>query len=137
MFASEITRKYTLICVHTLSRAEWFVDVEDVARLFVIALLGPTVRSERVFAFGESLNWTDVTNILRKIEPHNSLIPVPDKGEKHDLAEILPRARAVKLLQLHYGQIGMTQIATSIAGGIKENGMLQSSVMTEPVSKTC
>lgn len=99
---------------------EWFVDVEDVARLFTISLLDSAVSSERIFAFGESKNWTDIINILRELQPKNSLIPAPSDKEGRDLAQILPRQRAIKLLQTFYGQTEMTSIATSIAKGIME-----------------
>ncbi|PYI24558.1 NAD(P)-binding protein [Aspergillus violaceofuscus CBS 115571] len=102
----------------TLVPPKWFVDVEDIARLFVIALLEPTVASERVFAFGESANWTDVLTILEQLQPENPLIPSPVPGELHDRAEIRPRARAMQLLREFYGQPGMTPLANSIARGI-------------------
>ncbi|OJJ96434.1 hypothetical protein ASPACDRAFT_46596 [Aspergillus aculeatus ATCC 16872] len=102
----------------TLVPPKWFVDVEDIARLFVIALLEPTVASERLFAFGESANWTDVLTILEQLQPENPLIPRPMPGELHDCADIQPRGRAMQLLREFYGQPGMTPIAMSIARGI-------------------
>lgn len=72
------------------------------------------MRSERVFAFGESVNWTEVIGILRQLEPENPRIPNAREGELRDHAEIVPRARALDLLRQHYNQMGMTSIATSI-----------------------
>ncbi|CAG8909345.1 unnamed protein product [Penicillium egyptiacum] len=103
---------------------KWFVDVEDVARLFVVALLAPSVTSERLFAFGESTNWTDVVRILRQLDPGNTQIPIPPEREERDHAEIVPRGRAVRLLQQFYGQSSMTPIATSIANGIPKDRLL-------------
>ncbi|KAJ5376715.1 hypothetical protein N7509_013601 [Penicillium cosmopolitanum] len=41
---------------------QWRVDVEDVARLFVVGLLDPGVQSERIFAFGELAHWADIVS---------------------------------------------------------------------------
>ena len=46
---------------------EWYVDVEDAARLCVLGLLDETVKSERIFAFGEQTNWTDTVTMLREL----------------------------------------------------------------------
>ncbi|KAL4889578.1 NAD(P)-binding protein [Aspergillus ambiguus] len=100
---------------------KWFVDVEDIARLLTVSLLDSTVSSERVFAFSESMNWSGVTDILRKLQPENHSIPSPLNNEGRDLARILPRDRAIRLLQGFYGQSDMTPIATSITKGILED----------------
>jgi hypothetical protein len=45
------------------------VDVRDTARLHLIALVAPEVKSERLFAFAEPYNWNLVLKTLRKIYP--------------------------------------------------------------------
>lgn len=36
---------------------EWFVDVQDSARLHVAALTNPDVKNERIIAYGEHFTW--------------------------------------------------------------------------------
>lgn len=97
---------------------EWFVDVEDAARLCVIGLLNQAVNSERIFAFTEQLNWTDVVNIFRELRPDNKQIPNPPANEARDRTDILPRKRAEELLRA-FGQDGFTPIKASLERGIE------------------
>lgn len=98
---------------------EWFVDVEDVAKLCVVGLLDEGVKSQRIFAFGEQTNWNDVVPILRELRPDNKKIPDPPKDEIRDRTEILPRIRAQILLRGFFGQSDFTPIKVSIANGIE------------------
>ncbi|KAL4893272.1 NAD dependent epimerase/dehydratase [Aspergillus ambiguus] len=97
---------------------QWFVDVEDVARLCVISLLDVNVKSERIFGFAEQVNWTDVVRMLRQLRPTNKDIPDPPKNEKRDKTHVIPRDRAEKLLQTFYGQPAWTPIQDSLEKGI-------------------
>lgn len=99
--------------------AEWFVDVEDCARLHVIALLDPAVKSERIFAFAAPENWTDIIGILRKLRPQKHL-PDPPENEGRDLSDIRPSKRAEQLLHEFFGQPGWTSLEESLAIGIKD-----------------
>lgn len=96
-----------------------FVDVEDVARLCVIGLLDGTATSERIFAFGEQCNWTDVVNILRELRPNNTKIPDPPVDQLKDRTDVLPRIRAKKLLREFYGQPDFCPVKESLAKGIE------------------
>ncbi|KAL4885400.1 hypothetical protein BJY04DRAFT_205231 [Aspergillus karnatakaensis] len=58
---------------------QWFVNVEDAARLHVIALLHPTVKDERIFAFASP-----------KLRHENNRIPNPPENEGHDLSDVVP-----------------------------------------------
>lgn len=98
---------------------EWFVDVEDVARLCIVGLLDAGVKSQRIFAFGEQTNWNDVVPILRELRPDNKKIPDPPKDEIRDRTEILPRTRAQILLRGFFDQPDFTPIKKSIANGIE------------------
>lgn len=98
---------------------EWFVDVEDNARIHVAALLDPTVNLERIFAFAAPQNWTDVIGILRKLRPDNKSIPDPPNGEGRDLTEVIPSKRAQELLLSFFGKEGWTSLEESIAAGIE------------------
>ncbi|KAJ5733226.1 NAD dependent epimerase/dehydratase [Penicillium manginii] len=97
---------------------QWRVDVEDTARLFVIALLHPGVESERIFAFGESTHWADVVAMLRTLRPENKSIPDVPAGIPRDNTIVGPRERAEGLLRSFYGVDGFTSIQESIQKGI-------------------
>ncbi|CAG8019977.1 unnamed protein product [Penicillium olsonii] len=53
----------------------WYVDVEDVARLHIAALLDPKIQSERIFGTAAKFRWTDVIAIMRRLRPNNADIP--------------------------------------------------------------
>ncbi|CAG8927388.1 unnamed protein product [Penicillium salamii] len=97
---------------------QWYVDVEDTARLCVLGLLDRTVTSERIFAFGEQTNWTDTISMLRQLLPNNKSIPPPPEKEVRDQTEVIPRARAEDLLRAFYGVSGFTSVKDSLAKGI-------------------
>lgn len=99
--------------------AEWFVNVEDTARLHVVSLLSPAVKGERIFACASAFNWTDIINILRKLRPNNQLIPEPPVNEGRDLSDIVLSRRAEELLQEFFGQPGWISLERSIAEGIE------------------
>ncbi|KAH8689555.1 putative cinnamoyl-CoA reductase [Talaromyces proteolyticus] len=97
--------------------AQWFVDVEDTAKIHTIALLDPEVSSERIFAFAATYTWTEILGILRRLRPSNDKIPATPENEGHDLSKILPAKRAEQLLERFYGK-GWTKLEDSIAAGI-------------------
>ncbi|KAL6690475.1 hypothetical protein J3F84DRAFT_353374 [Trichoderma pleuroticola] len=98
---------------------QYFVDVRDTARLHVAALLDPNVNAERIFAFATAYNWTDVLAILRKLRPDQEF-PDDPKDEGRDYTEVVPIARAQKLLQGFFGQKGWTSLEDSLAAGIED-----------------
>ncbi|PLB40899.1 aldehyde reductase II [Aspergillus candidus] len=98
---------------------QWLVDVGDVARLHAVALLDPTVQSERIFGHAKPLNWTDVIGLLRRLRPSNTQIPDPRPNEGRDLSDLVPAKRAEQLLQSFFGQPGWTRVEDSIAEGIE------------------
>lgn len=102
-----------------ITATEWFVDVEDTARLHVIALLDPAVKSERLFAFAAPMNWTDVISILRKLRPYRQF-PNPPENEGRDLTDIKPSKRAEQLIRDFFGRPGWTSLEESLAKGIED-----------------
>ncbi|CDM27381.1 hypothetical protein DTO013E5_8495 [Penicillium roqueforti] len=96
----------------------WFVDVEDTARLHAIALLNPSVRSERLFATAAPFTWGDVIEILKRIQPNNARIPAAPIQEEPTLGDVVPAARAEKLLRETFGQLGWTPLEVSLESGI-------------------
>ncbi|PYH78998.1 putative aldehyde reductase [Aspergillus uvarum CBS 121591] len=95
----------------------WYVDVEDTARLHVVALLDPSVQSERIFAAAAPFNWAEVITILRELRPENNRIPdaYDPVREKFDL---VPTKRAEDLLKSFYGRPGWTSLRESLVNGI-------------------
>lgn len=98
----------------------WHVDVVDVARLHAIALFSPSVKSERIFAAAGPFTWEQVVEILRHIQPNNTRIQDSPPDEEATRGEVIPAARAERLLQVHFGQTKWTPIAASLIGGIDE-----------------
>ncbi|KAK5675794.1 hypothetical protein LTS10_011525 [Elasticomyces elasticus] len=81
---------------------QWFVNVQDTARLHVSALLDPDCNGERTLAFAAPFNGNDVLAALRKLRPdHKLLDDVP--GQSKDVTEI-PTENAEKLWKKHYNK---------------------------------
>lgn len=88
------------------------VDVRDVGRLHVAALINPTVKSERIFAYSSPFNWNDVLEILRKVYPERQWPEnIPDEGK--DLSTIERRERSVELLK-ELGKDGFIPLEESV-----------------------
>lgn len=95
------------------------MNVVDCARLHVAALLDPSVHNERVFAFADEFNWTDVIGILRKLRP-NMAFSDPPKDEGRDYTVIAGRPRAESLLKSFFGQSGWIGMEQCLADGIAD-----------------
>lgn len=94
--------------------SEYFVDVRDTARLHVAALINPSVKSERIFAFAEPYNWTAMFSILRKAYPdHADKIPGDIPNEPKDLSTVKTKARSEELLRA-FGQDGFISLEESL-----------------------
>ncbi|KIW73874.1 hypothetical protein PV04_01957 [Phialophora macrospora] len=99
---------------------QYFIDVHDDARVHVAALLDPTVQNERLFAFAQAFNWTDIIGILTKLRPGNQQIPKPPPNEGRDLSDVKGRKRAEDLIKSFFGVSGWTGLEESIAAGIAD-----------------
>ncbi|RAL16214.1 cinnamoyl-CoA reductase, partial [Aspergillus homomorphus CBS 101889] len=93
---------------------QWFVNVEDTARLHITALLDRTVASERIFAFANPFNWTDVLEILHKNSNGDSDLPPIPENEARDLSQVVPSRRAEHLLVQSWGLSGWTSLEHSV-----------------------
>ncbi|KAL6697378.1 aldehyde reductase II [Trichoderma pleuroticola] len=102
-----------------LPNCNYFVDVRDTARLHVAALLDPKIKEERIFAFAQEYNWTDVLGILRKLRP-NQQFPLNPENEGRDYTQVVPRDKAKKILQDFFGQPDWTSLEESLAAGIED-----------------
>lgn len=96
---------------------QYYVNVQDTARLHVIALLEPSVQDERIFAFAGPVNWTSIIKILHRLRPQKDL-PSPPESEGQDLCEIRPAKRAEELLKKYSERSGWTNLEDSLAEGI-------------------
>lgn len=90
---------------------EYFVDVQDAARLHVAAALLPHIENQRIFAFAQRFSWDSILDIMRKRDPSRKLPADFSGGE--DPNEILPREAAERLLQ-ELGFPGWTSLEDSI-----------------------
>ncbi|KAJ6155239.1 hypothetical protein N7470_005805 [Penicillium chermesinum] len=97
----------------------WYIDVEDSARLHVIALLSSEVKSERLFGAAAPMTWADVIPIIRKTEPTNKLIPDPPESENPSSGEVVPAARAEGLIRSFFDRPGWTTLDQSITATVK------------------
>lgn len=91
---------------------QYNVDVRDVARVHVAALLEADVKNERLFAFAEPFNYSRVVDILKKLDPSRSDYPAPLADEGEDLSEV-DTVRAIEMLK-RYGQSGFTGLEQSL-----------------------
>ena len=94
---------------------QYYVNVQDTARLHVVSLVNQAVEDERVFAFTGSFNFNDILTVLRKQYPSESWDDVPDQGR--DLSKIEPIKRAEELLEEAYG-FGFTGLEQSVKDNV-------------------
>ncbi|KNG86962.1 cinnamoyl-CoA reductase [Aspergillus nomiae NRRL 13137] len=99
-----------------------FVDVVDLARVHVVGLLHPEVKSERLFAFASTFTWKEFVSILQKFRPGNVNIPSPPENELRDLSDIVPAQRAENLIKSFFGRSGWIGLEESIRAGIDSLG---------------
>lgn len=100
---------------------EWWIDVEDDARLHAIALLDKDVQSERIFACAAPFTWTQIYQTLKELRPENEKIPSPPENEGPTLLKVKPASRAEQLLRKFYGQAGWRPLKDSLADGIADS----------------
>lgn len=88
-----------------LTSKDFYVDVEDTARLHVAALLHPSIRDERIFAYAAPYTWRGMQNVLRELYPERDLAEVPEAPL--DESVIVQREAAEGYLQM-MGRDGWT-----------------------------
>lgn len=90
---------------------EYFIDVQDCARLHVAAVIHPEVIGERIFSWAEPYNYDIILDILRKQNAGKEFVRNVQSGV--DLHIVEPRARAEQLLR-DMGRAGFTSLEDSI-----------------------
>jgi hypothetical protein len=103
---------------NTILILEYYINVEDVARIHAIALLDPEVKSERLFAFASTFQWTEIIQILRKYRPDSDKIAAPPENEGKDLSVVPPAKRAEDLLKSWFEQPGWVSLEQSLKDGL-------------------
>ena len=90
--------------------------MEDTALLHVAAAIHPCIESERIFAYAEPYNGTDILAILRKMYPDRAFCP--DFHAEKNMCDIVPRGRAKQILR-DMGKDGWTSLEESIRKATK------------------
>lgn len=102
---------------------EYYVDVRDIARLHVIALLNPEVKNERIFGFAEAFNFNDILAILRKNIPQKTF-QEDWPGLGRDLSTVAPKARSIELLK-SIARDGFVTLEQSVMDHVVEHGLVE------------
>lgn len=97
--------------VFDIAPPQWFVDVQDTARLHLIALIDPECNGERIFSFAAPFNWNDLLDVFRKQNPGKKFLENRE-GIGRDLSQI-PTDDAEALLKKHYGK-GFTSLEETL-----------------------
>ncbi|KXH65897.1 NAD dependent epimerase/dehydratase [Colletotrichum salicis] len=118
-YHENIRRRYDLIVSSVFRHAaEYFVDVEDNARLHVAAAVLPNVRSERIFAWAEPFNFDTVLDILRTHFPEKNF--VDNFHHYRELSVVSqPQSRAVELLR-QLGRGGFVPLKQSVLLNVED-----------------
>ncbi|KAI1177848.1 hypothetical protein F4777DRAFT_166817 [Nemania sp. FL0916] len=88
-----------------------FVDTQDLAALYVAALVTPGVDRERLFAFGNKYSYAKVAQVLQKLEPGRKIPEIRD--DVWDQTEV-PNQRAEDLVRACTGR-GWATLEESIS----------------------
>ena len=96
---------------------QWFVDVQDTARLHVAALINPSIKNERIFAYADVYTWNSILAHLRKLKPDHKF-PDDIADESKDLSKVPPKARAEEILRNDFGLQGFTSLEQSLKANI-------------------
>ncbi|KAL2825840.1 hypothetical protein BDW59DRAFT_161506 [Aspergillus cavernicola] len=97
--------------------AQHFVNVQDDARLHVIALAHPDVQEERIFAVTAPFSINDIVAILRKLYPKRKWEDLQE--DEQDLCVFDGVQRAEQLLAEAYGA-GFIGLEESVKGNVAD-----------------
>lgn len=96
----------------------WYVNVKDVGRLHVAALISESVRNERVFASASPYTWNQILAVLRKLYPSKAFAD-DIKGAKLSIMTF-PTKRGEQLIQETFGREGWTSFEETVADNVKD-----------------
>jgi nucleoside-diphosphate-sugar epimerase len=90
---------------------QYYINVQDNARVHVAALIYSDVQNERLFTFAHPYTWNSILAVFRKLYPKRKFIDdLPDLGE--DLSKVA-NGRAEELLK-RFGLPGWTSLEDSV-----------------------
>lgn len=95
---------------------EYYVHVQDTARLHVAAAIISTVKDERIFAFAGRFSWDRVLSLLREAQPTKTFPDDFSGGD--DPHEVQGRDKAEDLLRV-LGRPGWTSLEESVTDNIR------------------
>ena len=101
----------------TMLLPQHFIDVKDVARLHVAALVLPGVDGERLLGYAKPFSQTEILECLRKIEPGKQFESAPE-GEGRDVSEV-DSARGEELVRKLKGGEGWTSLEDTVRMNVK------------------
>lgn len=91
---------------------QYYVNVQDNARVHVAALVYADVKNERLFTFAHPYSWNDILAVFRKLYPQKKFIDdLPNIGE--DKSKVANK-RADDLLKRFAGLPGWTSLEQSV-----------------------
>ncbi|KAK6606751.1 aldehyde reductase protein [Botrytis cinerea] len=97
---------------------QYFVDVQDVGRLHVSALIDEDVKNERLFAYSEPFNNNTLLRTFRKLRPDAKIMGDFHDDSINDLSKVA-NERAAELLTRDHGRAGFTKLEESLANNIQ------------------
>jgi len=90
---------------------QYYINVQDNARVHVAALILRGVRAQRLFTFAYPFTWNDILAIFRKLYPQRKFIDdIPDLGADLSTVENRPAEELLKKM----GQQGWTNLEESV-----------------------
>ncbi|RDW60547.1 hypothetical protein BP6252_11930 [Coleophoma cylindrospora] len=90
---------------------QYYVNVQDNARVHVAALIFEDVQGERLFSFAHPYSWNDILAIFRKLYPQRKFLEdIPGLGEDKS---VVANERAEELLK-RLGRPGWTSLEESV-----------------------
>ncbi|CAD6439159.1 ebf20792-6757-483f-ac61-ff85cab6d40b-CDS [Sclerotinia trifoliorum] len=97
---------------------QYFVDVQDVGRLHVSALVDEDVKNERLLASAEPFNNNTLLRIFRKIRPDAKIMDDFHDDNVNDLSKVANQ-RAAELLRRDFKRPGFTSLEESLTNNIQ------------------
>ncbi|WAO95668.1 Epimerase domain-containing protein [Fusarium falciforme] len=102
--------------MHPFFPRQYYVHVQDTARLHVAAAILSTVKDERIFAFAGRFSWDRVLSLLREAQPTKTFPDDFSGGD--DPHEVQDRDKAEDLLRV-LGRPGWTSLEESVTDNIR------------------
>ncbi|KAJ8064202.1 hypothetical protein OCU04_006551 [Sclerotinia nivalis] len=97
---------------------QYFVDVQDVGRLHVSALVDEDVKNERLLASAEPFNNNTLLRIFRKIRPDAKIMDDFHDDNVNDLSKVANQ-RAAELLRRDFRRPGFTSLEESLTNNVQ------------------